>query len=82
MQRLGDGLEDERQEPLEVDAGEVAFLDPGHGRDLVRAGQVLEHLALDTAQLNVLALGCRLRPAAGRRADVVLGDPPLRARCP
>ena len=38
-------LEDERHEPLQVDVGEVALLDPGHGRDLaVRARQVLEHL--------------------------------------
>ena len=76
LQRLDDGLEDERDEALEVDAGEVALLDPRHGRDLVRARQVLEHLALDAAQLNALAFG-RGR-AAGCGAHVLLGDPPLR----
>ena len=52
LQRLGDGLDDERHEPLEVDAGEVALLDPRHGGDLVRARQVLEHLALHTPERN------------------------------
>ena len=52
LERFDNGLDDERDEPLEVDAGEVALLDPGHGGDLVRAGQVLEHLALHTAERN------------------------------
>ena len=68
-QRLRDGLQDERQQPLEVDAGEVAFLDPGDGRDLaVRARQVLEHLPLDAADRLAACLrrGCA-PPRRGRR---------------
>ena len=56
--RLGDGVEHERDEALQVDVREVALLDPGHGRDLaVRARQVLEHLPLDAAQLDTCPLG-------------------------
>ncbi len=80
-ERLGDGVEDERDEALQVDVREVALLHPGHGRDLaVRAREVLEHLATDAAQLDALALGRRRRLAAAcRGADVLLGDASLRA---
>ena len=74
LQRLGDRLERERDDPLQVDAGEVAFLDPGDGRNLVRAGEVLEHLALDPAN-RLAALGL----TGSDPADVLFGDAPLRA---
>ena len=81
-QGVGDRLEDERDEALQVGVREVALLDPGHGRDLaVRARQVLEHLPADPVQLHALALGRRSGAAADRRgANVLLGDSPLWTR--
>ena len=77
-ERLGDRLEDERDEPLQVDVREVALLDPGHGRDLaVRARQVLEHLPADPAQLDalpsvaVLHRTCRRRRRARTSSSVI-----------
>ena len=58
VQRLGDRLEHERDEPLQVDVREVALLDPRHGRDLaVRARQVLEHQPPDAAQRHARPFG-------------------------
>ena len=70
---------DERQQPLQVDVGEVALLDPGDRRDLaVRARQVLEHLPLDAADRLAPAFARCGAGAARAAADVVLGDPALR----
>src|SRR5205823_2057846 len=66
-----------------VDAGEVALLDPGDRGDLpVRTGEVLGDPAADPAERLAAAFGQGPGRRAGRAAglaDVVLGDPPLRA---
>ena len=79
LQRLRDGLQDERQEALRVDAGEVAFLDPGDGRNLaVRAREVLEHLPLHAADRLSALRGPLLRGGRLRNgANVGLGDAAL-----
>src|SRR5204862_2551087 len=74
---LGNRLDDERDESLEIDTGEFAFLDPRNGGDLVRARKVFEHLAAHTVELDALAVA-RSSATAGRRADVLFRDPPLR----
>ena len=75
LQGLGDGLEHGRHEHVEVDPREVAFLDPGHGRDFaVGSRHVLGDHTPHTPQGLAPSLS---RP--GRAADVFLGDASLRA---
>ena len=66
-ERRGDGLQRQRQQPLQVDVGEVALLDPGDRRDLaVRARQVLEHRA--ASRRGSARAGLRLGGAAAAGA--------------
>ena len=56
-ERCCDGLEDERDEQLQLHVREVALLHPRHGRDLVSPREVLEHLPPDPVQLDTCPLG-------------------------
>ena len=65
-----------RDEEIEVDAGEVAFLDERHGRDLaVRALDLLDDRAPDAAHRHPPPL-----ERSGRGANVGLGHAAARAR--
>ena len=77
LQRLRGRPQHERQQLLQVDVGEVAFLDVGDGGDLaVRARQVLDDLPADAAHRLAPALGGHRAACGG--ANVLLGDPPTR----
>ena len=77
LQRGGDGLQHARQQLLQVDVAEVGLLDPRDRGDLVRAREVLEHLAADAAD-RLAPLRRRGRCGSAAAADVGLGDSPLR----
>ncbi len=88
-QRLGGRLQRERDEQLQVDAGEVALLDERHrGHLAVRACQVLGDLPPHPAQRLAAALRRSRRElvllqhylALSRASDVGLDDPPVRPR--
>ena len=78
-ERGGGRVDRERQEAGEVDTGEVAFLDEGHGGHLaMRARDLLDDRAPDASDGHAPTLLRRSR--RGRRAaDVRLHDAPARA---
>ena len=71
----GRGVDRQRYEKPEVDAGEVALLDEGDGRDLpVRARHLLDDRAADAPDRDAAAV-LRGRGSRCRGANVVLHDP-------
>ena len=78
LQRQRRRTQHERQQLLQVDAGEVALLDVGDGGDLaVRARQVLDDLPADAAHLLAPPLGlvAGTQPAAARTSSSVIRPP-------
>src|SRR6266566_2450539 len=83
LQPLGHGLERQRDEPLQVDRAEVAFLHPRHGRHLrVGTSHVLGDQLPNPAQWLAASLRgvsrCQTRRRA-RGAHVLFGHAALRA---